>query len=246
MASAPLLGGHFKLRVPAASTPMTPANANSTCLLSQPPKSLCWCRMRLSEKFPVPGEIALLYDFVNSLDQRRYVEQGIAHSARDELATRAELEAWLRDRELLGRGAHLEAQDHRNALDLREALRSFLLIAPAGRPSDTAAGARLNTAAARFPLALNISQAGDMALGPARSASASGLGNVLAELYRLSEKGKLDRLKLCDSDECRWMFYDHSKPANRRWCSSALCGNRQKTRDYRSRHRKAASVTDSL
>ena len=85
-----------------------------------------------------------------------------------------------------------------------------------------------------------------MAFEPARRASVSGLGNVLAELYRLSETGKLDRLKLCDSDECRWMFYDHSKPANRRWCSSALCGNRQKTRDYRSRHRKAAGVADSV
>ena len=81
-----------------------------------------------------------------------------------------------------------------------------------------------------------------MALEPARPAPAGGLGNVLAELYRLAETGKLDHLKLCNSDECRWMFYDHSKPANRRWCSSALCGNRQKTRDYRSRRRKAASV----
>lgn len=202
--------------------------------------------MRPSEKFPVPGEIALLYDFVNSLDQRRYVEQGIAHSAGDELATGAEFEAWLRGRGLLGSGVHLEAQDHRDALDLREALRSFLLIAPADRLADAAASARLNTAAARFPLALNISQAGGVAFEPARRASASGLGNVLAELYRLSETGRLDRLKLCDSDECRWMFYDHSKPANRRWCSSALCGNRQKTRDYRSRHRKAAGVADSL
>jgi predicted RNA-binding Zn ribbon-like protein len=202
--------------------------------------------MRPSEKFRVPGEIALLYDFVNSLDQRRYVEQGIAHSASDELATGSEFEAWLRDRGLLGSGVHLEAQDHRDALDLREALRSFLLTAPADRLADAAAGARLNAAAARFPLALNISQARGVAFEPARRASASGLGNVLAELYRLSETGKLDRLKLCDSDECRWMFYDHSKPANRRWCSSALCGNRQKTRDYRSRHRKAAGVADNV
>ena len=57
--------------------------------------------MRPSDKFPVPGEIALLYDFVNSLDLRRYVEQGIAHSAGDALATAPELEAWLRDRGLL-------------------------------------------------------------------------------------------------------------------------------------------------
>jgi hypothetical protein len=28
-------------------------------------------------------------------------------------------------------------------------------------------------------------------------------------------------------------FYDRSKPGNRRWCSSVLCGNREKTRSYR-------------
>jgi predicted RNA-binding Zn ribbon-like protein len=196
--------------------------------------------MRPSEKFPVPAEIALLYDFVNSLDRRRYVEQGVAHSAGDELETVAQLEAWLRARGLLHKDAPLDAEDHRAALELRDALRSYLQIAPADRPGDAVAGARLSAAAASFPLALKVSRAGDMALQPVPTSSASGLGNVLAELHRLSEADKLHRLKLCDSDECRWMFYDHSKPANRRWCSSALCGNRQKTRDYRSRHSKAA------
>ena len=185
-------------RPDAASWSPTPANDNSWCLVASTSKIIMLVSMRLSEKFPVPGEIALLYDFVNSIDLRRYVEQGIAHSAGDELATAPELEAWLRDRGLLRRGAHIEAHDHRDALDLREALRSFLLIAPADRRADAAAGARLNTAAARFPLALNVSQAGGMALEPARPAPASGLGNVLAELYRLAETGRLDRLKLCD------------------------------------------------
>ena len=36
--------------------------------------------MKLSEEYDVPSELALLYDFVNSLDERRYVERGVAHT----------------------------------------------------------------------------------------------------------------------------------------------------------------------
>ncbi|MGP0000293.1 MAG: CGNR zinc finger domain-containing protein [Acetobacteraceae bacterium] len=36
------------------------------------------------------------------------------------------------------------------------------------------------------------------------------------------------------------MFFDRSKLANRHWCSSDLCGNRQKTQTYRGRHREPA------
>jgi predicted RNA-binding Zn ribbon-like protein len=195
--------------------------------------------MRPSEKFPIPREIALLYDFANSLDLRRYVEQGVTHAPGDELETMAQLDAWLRARGLLDKGARLDAEDHRNALALREALRSFLELAPSDRDKDAGPAERLKAAAARFPLTLEVSATGGTALRPARDHPSSGLGKVLAELHLLSETNRLDRLKLCDSDECRWMFYDRSKPGNRRWCSSALCGNRQKTRTYRRRRRQA-------
>src|SRR3546814_14976071 len=89
--------------------------------------------MHLSEKFPVPGDIALLYDFVNSLDLRHYVEGGLPHVPSDGLATAAELQAWLFERGLATRKATLSAQDHCNALALRHALRSFLQLAPAER-----------------------------------------------------------------------------------------------------------------
>ena len=70
-------------------------------------------------------------------------------------------------------------------------------------------------------------------LQPADGASALGL--VLAQLLALAGAGRLDRLKICKSNECHWVFFDRSKPGNRRWCSSLLCGNRQKTREYRKR-----------
>jgi hypothetical protein len=188
--------------------------------------------MRLSEKYDVPQELALLYDFVNTLDRRRYVEQGVVHAGGDELATPREMESWMRRHGLLAAGRRIDATDHRNALELRGALRAYLELPPDER--DQAGVARRLTAVSRdFPLALAVAADGSVALEPAPGSNA--LGRVLAETFSLAEANRLMRLKACASEECHWVFFDRSKPANRHWCSSSLCGNRQKTRDYRRR-----------
>jgi predicted RNA-binding Zn ribbon-like protein len=192
--------------------------------------------VRLSDKFSVPGDIALLYDFVNSLDLRRYVEQGVAHVACDELATTAQMGVWLSARELLRESVQLGEDNHRSVLALREALRSFIQLAPIDRKVDVPAAARLNAMAVNFPLTLTV-EGGGVALQPLRVSPASGLGTILAELQQLAATERLDRLRMCASEECHWVFFDRSKPANRRWCNSAVCGNRQKTRAYRARRR---------
>jgi predicted RNA-binding Zn ribbon-like protein len=188
--------------------------------------------MRLSKKFAIPSDLALLYDFVNSLDARRFVEHGTAHNPSDELATPAQLRDWLQARGLLERGADVSKAEHRQALRLRDTLRNFLAAPPQARSS---AAAALVAAAGGFPL--EVAAASDRVLGlrPVAARTTSGLGQVLVELVRLSDDGRLERLKTCDSDECRWIFYDRSKPSNRRWCSSERCGNREKTRTFRNR-----------
>jgi predicted RNA-binding Zn ribbon-like protein len=191
--------------------------------------------MRLSEKYAVPPGLALLYDFVNTLDRRRYVENGVAHTGGDEIETPAMLEAWMRERGLLQRGEHADARGHRDALELRKTLRDFLLNPPEGRSHAKEAADQLAAASRKFPLALAVSDTGAIQLAPIPGSSA--IGRVLGEVIGLAETGQLARLKTCASDECRWIFFDRSKPANRHWCSSSLCGNRQKTRAYRARQR---------
>jgi predicted RNA-binding Zn ribbon-like protein len=198
--------------------------------------------MKLSEKFQVPGDVALLYDFVNSVDLRRYVEQGVAHDPGDELATPAQLQNWLQARGLLKRGVRVSQAEHREARALRDALRVFLAAAPAERSS---AAGPLEASAARFPLEVIASRDRGLDLRPVAGRATGGLGGVLAELVRLSDSGRLERVKICDSDECRWVFYDRSKPGNRRWCSSDRCGNREKTRTYRNRHRSGGAQRQS-
>jgi predicted RNA-binding Zn ribbon-like protein len=193
--------------------------------------------MKPSETYAVPRELALLYDFVNTLDERRYVESGVAHSGGDEIETPRLLQEWMRERGLLHRGQLVDARDHRAALELRKTLRDFLRDPAEHRPQAEEGGRQLTAASRKFPLMLAVSDKGEVELAPAPGSSA--LGSVLAQMIGLAETGRLARLKTCASDECHWIFFDRSKPANRHWCSSARCGNRQKTRAYRARQRQA-------
>jgi putative stress-induced transcription regulator len=100
----------------------------------------------------VPDDLALLHAFVNSLDERRYVRNGVAHTGGDELATVRDLERWMRSRHLLGERATLDAKRLTEALELRRALRELLEVTPPDRSSDAGVSSLVNTAAAAFPL----------------------------------------------------------------------------------------------
>jgi len=176
-----------------------------------------------------------LYDFVNSIDLRRFVHHGVQHTPRDELETPGRLAEWMASRGLL-RQMTLSKASHARALRLRAVLRSFIQLEPGARRGDQAAAEALNEIAGDFPLSINLDAQGTIDLLPARREEVSGLGAVLAELERAATRGRLDRLKMCASAECLWIFYDRSKPGSRRWCVSLLCGNREKTRAYRRRH----------
>lgn len=44
-----------------------------------------------------------------------------------------------------------------------------------------------------------------------------------------------ERIRECEAADCRIVFYDDSRSANRRWCSMQRCGNRAKVRRHRAR-----------
>src|SRR5262245_45863273 len=127
--------------------------------------------MRWSQKHHVPAEVALLYDFANSLDLRRFVERGVAHAGGDELATQRQLKDWMSTRGLVKRGERVDADDLGRAVALREAVRSFLETRREDRPADAAAVRRLNEVSAAFPLVLKAASDGAVSLEPAPAAS---------------------------------------------------------------------------
>ena len=57
--------------------------------------------------------------------------------------------------------------------------------------------------------------------------------------------GTPERIRICDNDRCRWVFYDTSRTGRRRWCDMATCGNRAKAARHRAKS-KAESSSESV
>lgn len=70
-------------------------------------------------------------------------------------------------------------------------------------------------------------------LSPVRGGWDGFVDSLLPPLVELRDHA--GRLKLCENDQCRWVFLDRSKNRSRQWCESATCGNRQRVRRFRDR-----------
>lgn len=57
--------------------------------------------------------------------------------------------------------------------------------------------------------------------------------------------GHPERIRVCASDTCEWIFYDASRTSRRRWCDMATCGNRAKAARHRARARGEEAATAS-
>lgn len=73
------------------------------------------------------------------------------------------------------------------------------------------------------------------ALIPRGDCAAKTIGALLAAVYRAVENKTFRRLKICGAPSCRLVFVDRSKNTSARWCSMAVCGNRNKARARRAR-----------
>jgi predicted RNA-binding Zn ribbon-like protein len=67
------------------------------------------------------------------------------------------------------------------------------------------------------------------------------LARIAEPIVRQIGSGHEDRIRICASETCRWLFYDESRSGRRRWCDMATCGNRAKARRHRDRQRDTAS-----
>jgi predicted RNA-binding Zn ribbon-like protein len=69
------------------------------------------------------------------------------------------------------------------------------------------------------------------------------LARIADPLVQELTGGHPDRFRVCANDRCRWIFYDESRAARRRWCEMAVCGNQAKAARHRAR-RKAGTAGD--
>jgi predicted RNA-binding Zn ribbon-like protein len=172
-----------------------------------------------------PGALDTIRAFVNT----REVETGKEH-----LDTPERLGAWLAGHGLPA-GSGISPRDLRNALQVREALRAFLLT-NAGEDMDDKAVATLNAAARRARLGPEFAADGSARLGCGVSGVDGAIGALLVIATTAMAEGTWSRLKACRAERCQWAFYDHTRNHSGVWCDMAVCGNRAKVRAYRERH----------
>jgi predicted RNA-binding Zn ribbon-like protein len=177
-----------------------------------------------------PRELAPIEALVNTLE---------LDTGEERLSSPAALRDWLAGQGLLRASAVVGDADLAAAIELREALRAMLRVND-GEPVDPAAVATVNRAAAALPLRVAFDDGGDPGLRPGQEGVRGALATLLAGIAVARANGTWERLKACSADDCQWAFYDQSKNRSGRWCSMRTCGNRTKTRAYRSRRRAGA------
>jgi predicted RNA-binding Zn ribbon-like protein len=166
----------------------------------------------------VPRELVAVQALVNTID---------LEDNDDRLDSPDALRRFLADHGLLAASEPVDEADLAMAIELREALRAMLRVNH-GEPLDPDA------------LQMAFDEEGRPVLGPGSAGCRGALAALLAGVAQASAQGTWERLKACSADSCQWAFYDRSKNRSGRWCSMQTCGNRTKTRTYRSRRRTEA------
>jgi predicted RNA-binding Zn ribbon-like protein len=178
-------------------------------------------------------------DFINTLDYHR-------DGWKDSIESPAQAVAWFADRGLTHPHPEL-AKDPRTldrVRDVRAALREITEAITEDRPAPRQALDEANRALrARSVLELVPSQTG---VAPSHRHVGNPISDALARLVEAlaieMAAGHPERLRICDSDSCRWVFYDSSRTGRRRWCDMSTCGNRAKAARLRARRRQEQSA----
>jgi predicted RNA-binding Zn ribbon-like protein len=177
-----------------------------------------------------PEHVTLLLEFVNTID----VSEGS-----DVFSDVKGLTTWQRANGLLGQRTLATEADLRLAQQLRHSLRAQMTANGAG------SGPSAKSSDWAIPdIPLQLSCKGDVPrLVPAGQAGEAALGWVLVAMTESVADQTWQRLKICHADDCQWAYFDASKNQSKTWCSMGVCGNREKTRNYRARRRTGSAVS---
>lgn len=176
----------------------------------------------------IPPHVKLVAAFVNTLDVEKPA---------DEIGTPEGLRRWLIERDLVQLDAPLPGRyDVDMATGMREGLRD-LLEANTGSSLDDACVDCINRVSSVGRLVVRVGDDGRAVLEPDATGIAGALGQIMAAVYTSMTDGSWERLKPCRRETCRWVFYDKSKNRSGTWCSMKVCGNREKAKQFRERHK---------
>jgi predicted RNA-binding Zn ribbon-like protein len=125
------------------------------------------------------------------------------------------------------------AKTLRQARHLREALHCIWTGRGSGRDADRVADAYRSALRVRR---LTIDEHGGRWRDTALTVQTP-LHRLAIESVTLLTTVPRSRVKHCGDPECGWLFLDSSHRQNRRWCSTADCGNRARVRRFYERNR---------
>ncbi|MCX4778721.1 CGNR zinc finger domain-containing protein [Streptomyces sp. NBC_01264] len=122
---------------------------------------------------------------------------------------------------------------------LRADVESLVRAELAGAAPPHAPLARVNAAAAGPPPGLCAvqDQEGHLVRELCGGVECAGLLAAVARdaVELLTDPGERDLLRACEGDGCARVYLDTSRGHRRRWCSSELCGNRERVARHRRR-----------
>jgi predicted RNA-binding Zn ribbon-like protein len=175
------------------------------------------------ETKPAPMPLLVVQSFVNTWES----DTGI-----DLLADPDGSPQWLLQAGLL----RTAAVDLAQVRALREALRG-LLVANSGEgavePGDLTV---LRDLAGQVRPGLAVLDDGTLDLQPREEDGLAFLVSSLLLIIRDAQRdGTWARLKACRNPDCHWAYYDRSHAGRGAWCDMAVCGNRIKNRNLRTR-----------
>ena len=116
---------------------------------------------------------------------------------------------------------------------LREAIKRLARPGIEPEPDDRN---ELNRWAARAPLAPQLG-AQDKLVWVADRPVEAVFATIARDAVDLLSGPLAARIRECEAPDCALLFVDTSRPGARRWCSSAACGNRVRTKAYRQRRK---------
>jgi predicted RNA-binding Zn ribbon-like protein len=154
-----------------------------------------------------------------------------------ELSSVEHLEAWLADSVLEVAGVICTPRELQSARRVARAVEAGAqAVARNRRPPDDAVKL-LNRAAAIPPLTPRLDP-----MTRDFSWHRPTVGAAMSEVARdalamLGDPEQRRRVRTCANPDCERLFYDDSRPGQRRWCSPDRCGDQARARAYRARRK---------
>jgi predicted RNA-binding Zn ribbon-like protein len=183
------------------------------------------------ETKPAPMPLLVVQSFVNTWEADTGVEL---------LADPVAAGLWLREAGLISTAGDHSLPDPATLRGVREAIRSLLVHNRGDAVPSEGDVSALRQAAAGCRLRPALDGDGRIDI-EADDGDREWVSRLLLIIRDAQRDGTWGRLKACRNPDCEWAFYDRSHAGRGTWCDMAVCGNRIKNRNLRSRRAAAGA-----